>query len=161
MFLHELTCEDAVDGRLSIRRKAGEPEQPQRHAVGLAFTAFFDVRGGQAKSPAVDLVGHDALMHGFSERLIQPLQKRRDALIVTAHECGEQSLVVYGDGCAFDRRDSSQHDVSAGTGEQRCDVRPAIIRAYIPHMSATITREFLSADQARNARSGTPSRSRV
>jgi hypothetical protein len=32
---------------------------------------------------------------------------------------------------------------------------------YIPHMSATITREFLSADQARKARSGTPSRSRV
>jgi YD repeat-containing protein len=35
------------------------------------------------------------------------------------------------------------------------------LAAYIPHMSATITREFLSTDQARNARSGTPSRSRV
>ena len=80
------------------------------------------------KSPAADLVGHDALIHGLSERLIQPLQKRRDALIVTAHECGEQSLVVYGDGGTFDRSHSSQHHVSAGTGEQRCDVRPAIIR---------------------------------
>jgi len=33
--------------------------------------------------------------------------------------------------------------------------------AYIPHMSTTITREFLSANQARKARSGTPSSSRI
>lgn len=83
-------------------------------AAGLAFTAFSDVGGSQAKSPAVDFVGHDALMQGFSERFIQPLQKRGDALIVAAHECGEQSLIVHGDGRAFDRCDSPQHDVAPG-----------------------------------------------
>jgi hypothetical protein len=87
-----------------------------------------DVRGSQAEPPAVvDLVGHNTLMKGFSDSLIQTLQKGVDALIISAHEGGEQRLIVHGDGRAFDRCDAPEHDVSPGTGEQRRDVWPAII----------------------------------
>ena len=79
---------NADEGRVETQPLARD------RAAGSAFTAFSDVRGSQAKSTAVDLVGHDALLHGFSQRLIQPLQKRRDALIVAAHESGEQSLIA-------------------------------------------------------------------
>lgn len=67
-------------------------------------------------------------MERFADGLIQALQKCGDAFFVTAHECGEQSLVVYSDGRAFYRRHSPQHDVASGTGEQRCDMWPAIFR---------------------------------
>jgi hypothetical protein len=69
------------------------------------------------EAATIDLVGYDTLMQGFSEGLIQPLQKRRDAFIVAAHERGEQRLIVHGDSRAFDRSHSPQHDVAPGIGE--------------------------------------------
>jgi hypothetical protein len=73
---------------------------------------FSDVRRSQAEPSAVDLVRNDALMERFAGGFIQAQQKRGDALIVPPHECGEQSLIVHGDGRAFYRCRSPQRDVT-------------------------------------------------
>jgi hypothetical protein len=87
-----------------------------------------DLRRSQTEASTVDFVRDDALMERFSNSVIQALQKRVDAFIVAAHECGDQLLIVDGDGCAFYRGNPPEHDVAAWTGEQRCDVWPAIFR---------------------------------
>jgi hypothetical protein len=89
---------------------------------------FSDARRSQAETSAVDFVRDDALMERFSNSLIQALQKRGDAFIVAAHEGGDQLLVVDGDGRALYWSHPPEHDVAPGTGEQRCDMWPAIFR---------------------------------
>ena len=61
----------------------------------LSFLA--DAGRRQAKSAAVDLVGHGAFVNRFSNSLIKPPQEFGKGLIGPAHETHQQSLMVDGD----------------------------------------------------------------
>jgi hypothetical protein len=83
---------------ISVRDGACRSRLRWRDAATSPSTAFFDARWSQTTS---DFFRHDALMERLADDVIQALQKRGDAFLVAAHECGDQSLVVYGDGRTF------------------------------------------------------------
>ena len=73
-----------------------------------------DTRGGQAEATAVDFIGHHALVEGFADRRIQPLQQIRKILSLSPHEACNEPLLVDGNGRPFDRRHPPDADVAAG-----------------------------------------------
>src|SRR5713101_618360 len=139
MVSEDSACDDVVGGGLSRRRGRCSRSAIHRPEIRWArgwptptrqccLQLFSDLRRSQAEASTVDFVRDDALMECLSNSLIQPLQKRIDAFIVAAHECGDQLLVVDSDGRTLYWGHPPEHYVAPGAGEQRCDMWPASFR---------------------------------
>lgn len=85
------------------------------------------MRASEAELSAIDFVGDGALMECCADGFIQALQEFVDGFSITAHERGEQRLLIRSDSRSLDRCDPPERDMTTRPGKQSGDVRPAIV----------------------------------